>query len=123
MVYQIYYPIDDARPRRVLFDIEIWLVHNDVDTSTYYTEINADSFVSGCVEYFLDKSKDKNFNWKEFKEDCEALEELRGWLYEWKENKPIEHDAAEERMFEEQDQVRNMVKRFAEKYGLMINED
>lgn len=128
MVYQIYY--GDDRPRRAMFDIEIYLSLVEEDCATkglWYVELHSNSYVSGAVEFLLDKAHHKNFEnnfpFFEFKDDCHELEELRGWVWETHYNHPRTMKEASKDKDEWMEYIRKKIHDFAEKYGLYVNED
>lgn len=123
MVYQIYYRKGNTRPRRVLFDIEIYLVQNSFEPDKWYTELHSLSFISGATEFLFDKFNEGNFDIRQFKEDCNVLEELRGYIWEVCNNRPVVEVEAESRMKAEREEIEQKIKFFADKYGLEINID
>jgi len=124
MVYKIYYrKKDDVRPRRVLFDIEIYLVQDDHRSDKWYTELHSSSFVSGVTAYLFDKFNEGGFDISQFNMDCEDIEELRGWIWEVCDNRPIIKDSARSRMEIETEEIDQRIRTFADKYGLEISTD
>lgn len=128
MVYQIYY--GDDRPRRVMFDIEVYLAINDShkdDKDKWYVEMHSSAYISGAVEFLMDKAHhkdfDMNFPFYEFRDDCNKLEELRGWLWETHNNYPRTMKEASKDKDEWMEYIKKKIYDFAEKYGLYVNED
>lgn len=128
MVYQIYY--GDDRPRRVMFDIEVYLAINDRhkdDEDKWYVEMHSSAYISGAVEFLMDKAHhkdfDMNFLFYEFRDDCNELEELRGWLWETHNNHPRTMKEASKDKDEWMEYIRKKIYNFAEKYSLYVNED
>lgn len=126
MVFQIYY--GDKRPRTVLFDIEIFCKSDEFFEAKgmkehYFVELHSDAFISGTIDFLKEKLKDDNFNLKEFKNDCENIEELRRWLWEQHDNKLRSIEDASKDKSKWTTEVKEMLMQFCNKYGIYINED
>lgn len=124
MVYQIYFG-DRGMKHNVLFDIEVYLTQDR--KSHWYSEIHSSAFGSAFINYF--KSDDmkalleNDVVLSNMIEDSKELEELRGWLYERLDNRPIESSLASKRHKKVLAYVEEKVYAFADKYNLYINED
>lgn len=98
MVYQIYFG-DRGMKHNVLFDIEVYLTGDG--RCHWYSEIHSSAFGSAFINYF--KSEDmkallvNDVVLSDMIEDSKELEELRGWLYERSDNRPIESSLASKR--------------------------
>lgn len=122
MIYQIYYE-NETGHRQVMFDIEVYIseVKENKNYGKWYVEMHSDSFVSGVVDFIVDKL-DRNQK-DEFKTDCEELEELRGWLWETHSNYPRTMKEASDDRTIWMEYIKDKVYTFSKKYGLYVNED
>lgn len=124
MVYQIYFG-DRGMKHNVLFDIEVYLTGDG--RCNWHSEIHSSAFGSAFINYF--KSEDmkallvNDVVLSNMIEDSKELEELRGWLYERSDNKPIESSLASKRHKNVLAYVKEKVYAFADKYNLYVNED
>lgn len=127
MVYQIYYTPKDSKNNdrgNVMFDIEYYLSKSEVKNDYWFSELSCLPRVKGIVSFLKDKRNDENFNYDEFVELAEEIQEIRGLLYERYNNRPKQYDEANEfhytffgKILEEK------LETFANKYNLHINID
>lgn len=127
MVYQIYYTPKDSKNNdrgNVMFDIEYYLSKSEVKNNYWFSELSCLPCVKGMVSFLKDKRNDENFNYDEFVELAEEIQEIRGLLYERYNNRPKQYDEANEfhytffgKILEEK------LETFANKYNLFINRD
>lgn len=123
-VYQLRYVPKGKYERdyATLFDIEYF--QNRSDSGLWYSEINVTPIVEGITLFLNDKFRDSDFDYKQFIKEATEIQELRGLLYESYDNKPrVLTDANEFHCRVFLPHLKNILKMFAEKYNLWINED
>lgn len=127
MVYQIYYTPKDSKNNdrgNVMFDIEYYLSKSKVKNDYWFSELSCLPCVKGMVSFLKDKRNDENFNYDEFVELAEEIQEIRGLLYERYNNRPKPYDEARDfhyKFFGKM--LKEKVETFANKYNLHINID
>lgn len=123
MVFNICYK---DRWSNVMFDVETYLKQSDCEPTKglWNSEIRVHALSKGISQYVFDKIKDEEVL-REFQDDCDEIEELRGWLWEQKGNSLLPQKEASDRHYSEiVAHVKTVLKEFCEKYGdLFINED
>lgn len=127
MTYQIYYlPINSAKGSRgyTMFDIEYYMAQGGNPTMRF-SEISCLPCVEGIVYFLKYKLQDKiNFDVEEFIKDATEIQEVRRTLYEKFDNRIKEGEEAfnfHYKVFGET--LKEMLNKFANKYGLYINKD
>lgn len=127
MVYQIYYITEDSKNsdnRNVMFDIEYYMSQSEVHKDYWFSEIHCLPCVKGIVSFLKDKRNEEKFNYDEFIELAEEIQEIRGLLYERYNNRPKPHDEADKFHYKFFGKIlREKVEAFANKYNLYINID
>lgn len=120
MVLAIFWTENDSKNNRgyCLFDIEYYLKQSEVVPNKWFSEISVHAVVEGLSKFVYHNSNNPNFNIDEFIKDGEGLTELRRWLYEIEGNKNSELHYTTR-----YDYIRNVVDKFAEKYGCYVNID
>ena len=126
MTYQIYYMSKDSKNNdrdNVMFDIEYYM-EKSKKTDQWFSELSCLPCVKGIVSFLKDKRNDEDFNYDEFVELAEEIQEIRGLLYERYNNRPKPYDEANEfhymvfgKILEEK------LETFVNKYNLFINRD
>ena len=119
MVYQIYY--GDERPRKVLFDIEYYLIQSDTDKNKWMVELHSTPVLSDSVRFVRDILRPELVD--DFIKDCAELEDLRGWIWERHMNLPRSMEDASESKKKWGKYIEGRIKYFCEKYGLHLNID
>ena len=126
MTYQIYYlPKEESEGSRgyTLFDIEYYQKPCE-KSGNWYSEISCLPIVEGIALFIKDSVGNKNFDFKEFLRDAHEIQEVRGLLYEYYNNKPRPSDDANDfhyHVFGKALEV--MINEFSKKYGLFVNRD
>ena len=127
MVYQIYYITEDSKNsdnRNVMFDIEYYLSKSEMKNDYWFSELSCLPCVKGIVSFLKDKRNDEDFNYDEFVELAEEIQEIRGLLYERYNNRPKPYDEANEFHYKFFGKIlKEKVEPFANKYNLYINID
>ena len=127
MVYQIYYITEDSKNsdnRNVMFDIEYYISQSEVHKDYWFSELSCLPCVKGIVSFLKDKRNEENFNYDEFIELAEEIQEIRGLLYERYNNRPKPYDEANEFHYKFFGKIlKEKVETFANKYNLYINID
>lgn len=127
MVYQIYYTPKDSKNNdrgNVMFDIEYYLSKSKVKNDYWFSELSCLPCVKGMVSFLKDKRNDENFNYDEFVELAEEIQEIRGLLYERYNNRPKPYDEANEFYYKVFGKIlEEKLEAFANKYNLYINID
>lgn len=127
MVYQIYYITEDSKNSDrgdVMFDIEYYMSQSEVKNNYWFSELSCLPCVKGIVSFLKDKRNDENFNYDEFIELAEEIQEIRGLLYERYNNRPKPYDEADEFHYRFFGKIlKEKVEAFANKYNLYINID
>lgn len=126
MVYQIYYMPKGSKndDRNVMFDIEYYQSKSEVKNDYWFSEIHCLPCVKGIVSFLKDKRNEEDFNYDEFVELAEEIQEIRGLLYERYNNRPKPYDEADEFHYKFFGKIlKEKVEAFANKYNLYINID
>ena len=127
MTYQIYYMSKDSKNIErcnVMFDIEYYMEKSEVKNDYWFSEIHCLPCVKGIVTFLKDKRNDENFNYDEFIELAEEIQEIRGLLYERYNNKPKPYDEARDFYHKVFGKIlKEKIEAFANKYNLFINRD
>lgn len=122
MVFYICFGDKNDETRNVLFDIEFYQNQNHRDSELWNTEIRVSAIPSGFVD-FCNRTIWDNKTWEDFKNDCNELTNLRGWLYESNNNSYINFKDALEREKIFYTFVRKTIYDFAKKFNLYVVED
>lgn len=131
MVYQIYYLPKDAEPGSrgyTMFDIEYYMKEQvtppDVISlvKNYYSELHCLPCVDGLTYFLRDKISEIDVD--EFVKDATEIQELRGRLWEWNNNRPKSYEEAYDFHYHKfGKELRKILDDFCEKYGLYLNID
>ena len=126
MTYQIYYiPKGEQNNSRgyTLFDIEYYQKQSD-GLKDWYSEIDCLPVVEGIAYFLKDAFNNKDFIFKDFVKEADEIQEIRGLLYERYDNKPKSHTDAQHFHYHIFGKVlKEIVHKFADKYGLFVNID
>lgn len=126
MTYKIYYnPKGEQNNRRgyTLFDIEYYLEQSD-KSKDWYSEIHCLPVVEGISYFLKDAFNNKDFIFEDFVKEADEIQEIRGLLYEYYDNRPKSHTDARNFHYHIFGEVlKEMVNTFANKYGLFVNID
>lgn len=126
MTYQIYYiPKGEQNNSRgyILFDIEYYQKKSDI-SKDLYSEIKCLPVVEGIAYFIKDSFNNKDFMIEDFVKDADEIQEIRGLLYERYNNKPKSNTDAHHfhyHIFGKA--LKEIVDKFADKYGLFVNID
>lgn len=127
MVYQIYYMPKGSKNNdrgNVMFDIEYYLSKSEVKNNYWFSELSCLPCVKGIVSFLEDKRNEEDFNYDEFAELAEEIQEIRGLLYERYNNKPKPYDEARDFYYKVFGKIlKEKLETFANKYNLYINID
>ena len=108
----------------VMFDIEYYLSKSEMKNDYWFSELSCLPCVKGMVSFLKDKRNDEDFNYDEFVELAEEIQEIRGLLYERYNNKPKPYDEADEFHYNVFGKIlKEKIEAFANKYNLFINID
>lgn len=108
----------------VVFDIEYYQKQNEKNKEEWYSEISCLPCVDGLTLFLKDKFNEPGFDYKQFIEDGNQIQEIRGLLWEWRDNKPRNSKEASEfhyHIFGEE--IKNIFNSFCKKYGLWMGVD
>lgn len=126
MTYKIYYnPKGEQNNSRgyTLFDIEYYLKQSD-KSKDWYSEIHCLPVVEGISYFLKDAFNNKDFIFEDFVKEADEIQEIRGLLYEYYDNRPKSHTDARNFHYHIFGEVlKEMVNTFANKYGLFVNID
>jgi hypothetical protein len=126
MTYQIYYiPKGEPNSSRgyTLFDIEYYQEQSD-KSKDWYSEIHCLPVVEGIAYFLKDALNNKDFMFEDFIKEADEIQEIRGLLYERYDNKPKSHTDAHHFHYHIFGNVlKEIVDKFANKYGLFVNID
>ena len=132
MTYQIYYLPKDAEPGSrgyTMFDIEYYMKSAEFPSDMKGMEglyYNSELHCLPCVEgltYFL-RDRIGEIDVDEFVKDGHEIQELRGLLWEWNNNRPKLYEEANDFHYHKfGKELRKIIDSFCEKYGLHLNID
>ena len=122
MTFQIYWGEDFTVNRGyTMFDIEYYMNRNN--DNLWQSELHVLPCVEGIVRYTLSQKDNPDFNVEEFIADSEAIQELRGWLWEFdgRNNKP----SADGKLHygERYQYIESLLNDYAKKYGCYVSRD
>lgn len=127
MTYQIYYMSKDSKNNdrdNVMFDIEYYMSKSEVKNDYWFSEIHCLPRIKGITYFLKDKQTDTNFDYNEFVNLAEEIQEIRGLLYERYNNRPKPYDEANEFHYKVFGKIlEEKLEAFANKYNLYINRD
>lgn len=124
MVYQIYYMTKGSNRYNVMFDIEYYTDKSEVKNDYWFSELRCLPCVRGMTLFLKDKRNEEDFNYDEFAELAEEIQEIRGLLYERYNNKPKPYDEARDFHYKVFGKIlKEKLETFANKYKLFINID
>ena len=127
MTYQIYYMSKDSKNNdrdNVMFDIEYYMEKSEVKNDYWFSEIHCLPCVKGIIYFLKDKQTDSNFDYDEFIELAEEIQEIRGLLYERYNNRPKPYDEANKFHYKFFGKIlEEKLETFVNKYNLYINRD
>ena len=120
MTIQVYWGDDFTKNRGyTMFDIEYYMCRNK--DNLWQSELHVLPCVEGLVRYTLSQKDNPDFNVEQFITDSEAIQELRGWLWEVEGNIP---DAKGQLHYGERYKtIVNIIEKYAEQYGCYISLD
>ena len=121
-----YTPKDSPKNSRgvVMFDIEYYMTQSDNNKELWYSEIDCLPCVNGLTLFLKDKFNEPGFDYKQFITDGEQIQEIRGLLWEQRNNKGRPIKEAEQFHYHEfGKEIKEIFKTFCNKYGLWIGED
>lgn len=126
MVYQIIYTEKDKPNSRgvCMFDIEYFQKKCDggVNKGKWYSEIHCLPCIDGLTYFLKDNINDIDID--EFVNDATEIQEIRGLLYERHDNRPREHEYADEFHYHTfRNEIEEMFDKFNKKYGTWLNVD
>lgn len=124
MIYYIKYNKDSEK--YTMFDIEYYLKEFNEDKNEWLSEIHSSLVPNGYTNFVADKLREEvfdSFNLKEFIQDVNKIDNLRGFLYEWHNNKPRLYSEAKKFHREFGDKIKNILTEFVEKYNLILEVD
>ena len=126
MTYQIYYMSKDSKNNdrdNVMFDIEYYM-EKSKKTDQWFSEIHCLPCIKGITYFLKDKQTDSNFNYDEFIELAEEIQEIRGLLYERYNNRPKPYDEANEFHYKFFGKIlEEKLETFVNKYNFDLNRD
>lgn len=130
MVYQIYFG-EKRGTHRILFDMDVYLhnVESGAHKGEWYSEIHVCTFAAGIANFIWSDVTPMDAATKiKFLEDCDEIDDLRGWLFERTPdyNTCLPLKEARERFYGEGgvvEHVKKVVYDFAKKYNCHVNED
>ena len=130
MIYYLGYTSKDQQNTKdvIVFDIEYYKKQSDKDNKLWNSEISCLPCVEGLSIFLKDKLIEPGFNIKQFIEDANKIQEVRGLLYEheWEGQnncpKPFKDaDNFHDHIFGKV--IENLFDEFTKKYGMWINRD
>lgn len=127
MTYYLGYTPKDAPQNSrgvVMFDIEYYKKQSDNDKSKWYSEIDCLPCVDGLTLFLKDKFNEPGFDYKQFIEDGNQIQEIRGFLWERHDNRA--RDSKESDQFHYHifgEEIKKIFDDFCKKYELWINID
>lgn len=127
MTYQIYYMPKGSKDNNrgnVMFDIEYYMEESEVKNDYWFSDIDCLPCIEGITYFLKDKQGDNNFDYDEFVNLGEEIQEIRGLLYERYNNKPKIYDEARVFHYKVFGKIlEEKIEAFANKYNLYINID
>lgn len=123
MVYDLCY--GEYPGHSVLYDIEVYMNESTDERSKglWNTEVHVGSCAAGIADYVFERIKDRE-TLEQFKKDCSELRDLRFWLWELHNNQYKEKQhAVDEHRDIVVPHVKEVIKKFCDKYDLWVNED
>ena len=127
MVYQIYFLSKDEKQSgrgTTMFDIEYYMKKNEIDGSTWYSEVHCLPCVDGLTHFLKEQRANDEFDYDEFIKNGMEIQEIRGLLYETYDNKPKVYKEANYFHYHVFGEIlEKKIHAFADKYGLFINVD
>lgn len=126
MTYYLGYTQKDKPNTRgvVLFDIEYYQKQNEKDKNLWYSEIHCCPCVRGIGTFIKDKLNEPGFDYEQFINDAEEIEEIRGLLWERHNNKSRPNKEAYDFHYHQfGKELKEILVTFTEKYGMWIRED
>jgi len=127
MTYYLgYTPKDSPKNSRgvVMFDIEYYKKEAYGEKGKWVSEIDCLPCVDGLTLFLKDKFNEPGFDYKQFIEDGNQIQEIRGFLWEQHDNRARdskESDNFHYHVFGEE--IKTIFKNFCDKYGLWMGID
>jgi pyruvate/oxaloacetate carboxyltransferase len=114
----------DNNRGNVMFDIEYYMEKSEVKNDYWFSDIHCLPCIKGITYFLKDKQGDNNFDYDEFVNLGEEIQEIRGLLYERYNNKPKIYDEARVFHYKVFGKIlEEKIEAFANKYNLHINRD
>lgn len=126
MTFYLVYTQKDKPSTRgvVLFDIEYYQKQDERDKNLWYSEIHCHPCVRGIGAFIKDKLNEPGFDYDQFINDAEEIEEIRGFLWERHNNQSRPAKEADEFHYHQfGKELKEILVAFTEKYGMWIRED
>lgn len=125
MVYYLGYTQKDKPNTRgvVLFDIEYYQKQDEKYKSLWHSEIHCCSCVRGIGAFIKDKLNEPGFDYEQFINDAEEIEQIRGLLWERHNNQSRLAKESDEFHYQFGKEIKEIFVTFTEKYGMWIRED
>lgn len=122
MVFQVYLEGENEE-RHVVLDIEYYLEQSYL-TKQWISRIKVTNIVDG-IAHFVEKKMQENpkYNVLQFVTDTKAMHDLEYWLVEQPDNRWDEMEWASPHHYQRIEYLRTTIRKYADKYGLEINED
>jgi hypothetical protein len=122
MVFQVYLEGENEE-RHVVLDIEYYLDQSYL-TKQWISCIKVTNIVDGIAR-FVEKRMQENpkYNVLPFITDTKAMHDLKYWLIEHPDNRWDEMEWASPHHYQRIEHLRTTIRQYADKYGLVMNED
>ena len=124
MIYYIKYNTNDEK--YTMFDIEYYLKEYNKEKKEWLSEIHCSIVPNGYTNFVADNLREAVFDslkLKEFIQDVNKIDNLRGFLYERHNNIPRLYSEAKKFHNEFGDKLKKIFTKFVEKYNLSLEVD
>lgn len=124
MIYYIKYNTNDEK--YTMFDIEYYLKEFNSEKKEWVSEIYVSITPNGYTHFVADKLREAVFDslkLKEFIQDVNKIDNLRGFLYERHNNIPRLYSEGKKFHNEFGDKLKKIFTKFVEKYNLSLEVD
>jgi hypothetical protein len=124
MIYYIKYNANGEL--YTMFDIEYYLKEFNSEKAEMLSEIHVSIIPNGYTHFVADKLREEafeSFNLEDFIKDVNKINNLRGLLYEWYDNRPRQLSDAKIFHNEFGDKFKKILTEFVEKYNLSLEVD
>lgn len=124
MIYYINYNTNGEK--YTMFDIEYYLKEFNIEKAERLSEIHCSIIPNGYTHFVADKLREEafySFNLEEFIQDVNKIDNLRGLLYEFYNNKP--RPLLDAKLFYNEfgEKIKKILTEFVEKYNLTLEVD